>query len=119
MAAAVPKVFRIMAEQAHSTMFATIRSLQASQESSLNTSTWSDADLTVTPPIHLWQSETAAWDAADQEQALNDEDQDQDTIVFQEEDQEQGWKEEDRRQGENPRTSILQSFKGEDFPRPD
>jgi len=73
----------------------------------------------VTPPIHLWQNETVAWDAADQEQALNDEDQDQDTTVFQEEDQEQGWKEEDRQQGENPRTLILQSFKGEDFPRPD
>ena len=73
----------------------------------------------MTPPIHLWQNVTAASDAADQEQALNEEDQDQDTIVFQEEDQEQGWKEEDRLREENLRTLIRQSFKGEDFPRQD
>jgi len=71
----------------------------------------------VTQLIHPWPSVTAAWDAGDQELALSDEDQDQDTTVFPEEDQEQGWKEEDHLQEENPRTSILQSFKGEDSPR--
>lgn len=72
----------------------------------------------MTQRIHPWLNETAASRVEVQGQDLNAEAQDLDMIVLPEEVLEQGWKEGDRRQEENPRTLILQSFKGEDFQRP-